>query len=412
MVGRAKGAVEFALLALVLAAGLIMARPKILLFALPLATHLLLGTLLARAIRPKLQAHRALPSCRLVAGETLEARLTVENRGRGQILAQVLGDPPLAEFAKTALLGSKFQVDYKIEPKRGRYLLSGPFLRCSDLLGFWTWEGELSCPEEVWVYPRTERVSAISFSPRATLSAPGGARSQRAGVSGVVFYGTRPFLPGDDPRRLNWKALARRTDLVLNLYEETRAAVVTIVLDGRAEAYAKEEELFEAGVVAAASLSRSLLADGHRVGLLLVAGGVEWVKPGAGRAHGETILLSLAQAQLQPSEAFPTLAYLPWEYFPKGSAVVAILPLRPEESEAILAWRAKGLEVVVLGLIPSKDMTGNGPEALAERFLALERALALRRLWAGGVRTGLWDGKEPLSLALRELSREKRWSRV
>jgi uncharacterized protein (DUF58 family) len=203
---------------------------------------------------------------------------------------------------------------------------------------------------------------------------------------------------GDDPRRLNWKALARREELVINLYEGPRAAVITVILDARAEAYAGQEELLEPGILAAGSISRALLADGHRVGLLVLSGGVKWITPGFGRHHAETILLTLAQVELQPTEAFPTLAFLPWEYFPKGSGIVAILPMRKEEVESLLSWRGKGLELLVLGLVPPPRESQDELENLAERFLRVETNLALHRLWAGGVRAVPWDGKSAFGL--------------
>jgi len=321
---------------------------------------------------------------------------------------------PLIQFDRVAILKGEgeLRIDYEIRPMRGLYRLPGPHVWAVDPLGFWVWESVMECQAEVWVYPRTERVPAPLFSPRITLATPGGAKSHCAGPSGINFYGTRPFLLGDDPRRLNWKALARREELVINLYEEPRAAVITVILDARAEAYAGQEELLEPGILAAGSISRALLADGHRVGLLVLSGGVKWINPGFGRHHAEKILLTLAQVELQPTEAFPTLTFLPWEYFPKGSGIVAILPLRKEEVESLLSWRGKGLELLVLGLVPSPRESQDELENLVARFLRLETNLALHRLWAGGVRAVPWDGKAPLGLALRPLSREKLWSRA
>jgi uncharacterized protein (DUF58 family) len=414
MVGRKKLVLEFILLILLVAAGLIFVWPELLLFSLPFASHLLLGTVLSREFRPKLQAERTLSSPRLVEGENLSGTITLKNRGKHRAFVGIVGDSPLIQFDRVAILKGEgeLRINYEIRPKRGLYRLSGPYVWAADPVGFWVWEGVIECQAEVWVYPRTERVPAPLFSPRITLATPGGAKSRCAGPSGINFYGTRPFLLGDDPRRLNWKALARREELVINLYEEPRTAVITVILDARAEAYAGQEELLELGILAAGSISRALLADGHRVGLLVLSGGVKWINPGFGRHHAEKILLTLAQVELQPTEAFPTLAFLPWEYFPKGSGIVAILPLRKEEVESLLSWRGKGLELLVLGLVPSPRESQDELENLAARFLRLETNLALHRLWAGGVRAVPWDGKAPLGLALRPLSREKLWSRA
>ena len=81
MVGRKKLVLEFILLILLVAAGLIFAWPELLLFSLPFASHLLLGTVLSREFRPKLQAERTLSSPRLVEGENLSGTITGENTG-------------------------------------------------------------------------------------------------------------------------------------------------------------------------------------------------------------------------------------------------------------------------------------------------------------------------------------------
>jgi uncharacterized protein (DUF58 family) len=55
-------------------------------------------------------------------------------------------------------------------------------------------------------------------------------RSARAGV-GLDFRDHRPYVPGDDTRRLDWRAVARRDRLVLRQTEAEDELSITILLD-------------------------------------------------------------------------------------------------------------------------------------------------------------------------------------
>jgi uncharacterized protein (DUF58 family) len=130
MVGRKKLVLEFILLILLLATGLIFAWPELLLFSLPFASHLLLGTVLSREFRPKLQTQRTLSSPRLVEGETLSGTITLKNRGKHRVFVGIVGDPPLIQFDRVASLKGEVElrIDYEIRTKRGLYRLSGPYV--------------------------------------------------------------------------------------------------------------------------------------------------------------------------------------------------------------------------------------------------------------------------------------------
>ena len=57
-------------------------------------------------------------------------------------------------------------------------------------------------------------------------------RSRESGA-GTEFLGTRPYVDGDPPRHINWKASARWERVITNLFEQERMADIGIVLDAR-----------------------------------------------------------------------------------------------------------------------------------------------------------------------------------
>lgn len=71
---------------------------------------------------------------------------------------------------------------------------------------------------------------ALVIRPRATSSRQGGHRSPILG-SGVEFADHRPYVPGDDFRRIDWKAFAKNGQLVMRQFEEERDARIYVLLD-------------------------------------------------------------------------------------------------------------------------------------------------------------------------------------
>lgn len=408
MEGRRKALWELVLLVLLLGTGLFLRRRELVLLAIPLAVHLVAGLALAPPQwRPRLEVTRVLSATRLVEGEELEVSLTVENWGRLLELVSVVDPVPrgwqLLEGEPKAVRrlqpGEGFTLSYRVRPRRGLYRLERVRLEVRDLLGFTVWQGELPCPAELAVLPLGERLRGLTIRPPRTLVAAGTAPA-RTGGGGVEFFGTREYLPGDEVRRINWKALARRDRLAVNLYQEERAAEVMLVLDVRASAYG-EERLLDYGVRAAASLVHFLLQEGHRVGLLLYGRHLAWELPGLGRRHRERLLRLLAQARLGTSAVFTQLTYLPTRFFPAGSQIVLVSPLLPGDEEWIGRAHARGYAVLVIVPDPGSFYRLTvlpRPEVdLAARLLSLERRVMLRRLLRAGVRVVEWDVRAPLA---------------
>ncbi len=79
-------------------------------------------------------------------------------------------------------------------------------------------------------------------------------RSLRSG--GDEFFALRPYVVGDELRRVNWRATARTDELMVRTDERPRTARTTVVLDRAAAAYSSE------GFERAASASLSALVAG------------------------------------------------------------------------------------------------------------------------------------------------------
>jgi uncharacterized protein (DUF58 family) len=122
----------------------------------------------------------------------------------------------------------------------------------------------------------------------------GAHRSFRKGA-GVEFGGQRPYVPGDDLRFFDRRALLRHDKLMVREFETETDRALWIVLDATASmSYrgpaAPGAKLAYAGLVAAA-LARVAVASGDPVGLAWMGGvGVHGLPPLAGREAFERIV--------------------------------------------------------------------------------------------------------------------------
>lgn len=121
----------------------------------------------------------------------------------------------------------------------------------------------------------------------------GSHRSRRRGA-GVEFGGHRPYVPGDDLRFLDLRAMMRHDRLVVRELETDTDRSVWLVVDASASMGAKSRgapstKLERAGLLAAA-LARLAVAAGDPVGLSFVAGErAHPMPPRAGREAFERI---------------------------------------------------------------------------------------------------------------------------
>jgi uncharacterized protein (DUF58 family) len=98
-----------------------------------------------------------------------------------------------------------------------------------------------------------------------------GVRNIRRRGEGTTFSALREYVPGDDPRRIDWKATARRQTVIVREHTVEQGQTVLIAVDaGRLMTQlAGDLPRFEHALQAALVLADVALNSGDRVGLLL-----------------------------------------------------------------------------------------------------------------------------------------------
>lgn len=357
-------------------------------------------------------AERRLGRQRLPAGQACTVEVRLENAGGdlAEVLVSECLPPGVSPQGQTSRrgdcpAGKALGLCYEFRGHRGRYEFSGLTVEVMDPLGLKRRKEWVPCPAPLTVLPAAPPLGPLSISPRRTRIYAGLIRSRESG-SGTEFLGTRPSVPGDPPRHINWKASARWGTLITNLFEQERIADVGLVLDARkaVEVQNGENSLFEFSIEAVAGLARHFLRCGNRVGLLIYGSYIHWTLPGYGRGQEERVLTALAGAELGDHAVFQEFQYLPSRLFPPESQVVLVSPLRREDVPPLQRLRVLGYRVLVVSPDPVSFEKKSSPAGrlrdAAERLARLERNVLLARLRRSGVQVIDWDVNLPLPVAM------------
>jgi len=325
--------------------------------------------------------------------EDILVELRIRNLTRAAIgnleIHEVLDDRIIPEKGTNitpASIGANDEAQVLFEfpsPPRANYQIGPMIVRARDPFGFYLTEKKLGA-ESLSVMPRPERIRGVQLRPRHVGPWPGVIPSRVLGI-GTEFYSLREYVPGDDPKRINWKASARYNQLITNETEAERVTDIMIVLDTDVTFFGPtESELFERGVQAAASMASLLLKQGNRVGLVLQGGERGSIPAGFGKRHERRILYLLATAR--PGRATVSTSYvmnlLARRMLPSRAQIVIISPLLdPEIKEGVRKLSAAGYSMLVLSPSPTLPSSfEQKTEEIAFKIIMLERSISLLEL--------------------------------
>lgn len=180
--------------------------------------------------------------------------------------------------------------------RRGREDRGHFFVDSVGPLGLGLRRGTIELPWNVIVYP--PMVSArLRASVARSLRHQLGQRPERQLGEGRLFESLREFVPGDDPRHVDWKATARRRKVIARQFEAERRQQVLIVMDtGRLlTADVAGVSRLDFAVQAALELASAAAQYDDNVGVMAFADGVQhFVAPHRGTAGLKRVLDVLA----------------------------------------------------------------------------------------------------------------------
>jgi len=180
---------------------------------------------------------------RISLGVATRIRLEITNASRRKVeisLAEDLpegfeADPP--ECKATFDPGASGVLEYRLTARRrGRHELAGMDVRVLPAMGLFYRQFRLGGGEAIHVYPNLVNLKRYEVLLRRGLTQQGLARLRRIG-DGSEFESLMLYAEGDDMSRVDWKATARRSQLVVKNYQPERQQSIVVAIDaGRATA--------------------------------------------------------------------------------------------------------------------------------------------------------------------------------
>ncbi|QYF73873.1 DUF58 domain-containing protein [Cryobacterium sp. PAMC25264] len=241
-----------------------------------LLTVALGGLDLALAASPRrLTLTRVLPA-RVRLGEAVTSELYLTNEGPRRLRGTVRDAwQPSAgagnnRTAVTLPAGERRRIALTLRPyRRGERTASHVTVRSHGPLGLWSRQATLQAPARIRVLPPFHSRKHLP-SRIARLKELDGRTSVLVRGQGTEFDSLREYVRGDDVRSIDWRATARRNDVVVRTWRPERDRRIVIVIDtGRTSSARVADEprldtAFEAALLLAALASRA----GDRVDFL------------------------------------------------------------------------------------------------------------------------------------------------
>ncbi len=228
---------------------------------------------------------------------------------------------------------------YRIRPlQRGPLRLHCCYVRARSPLGFWTVQYRVPCTSEAKVYPDFAAISTYTILASENRVSQVGIRRKNRRGQGLDFHQLREYRQGDSLRQLDWKATARRQELISEDYQDERDQNIVLMIDSGRRMRSKDDELdhFDHALNASLLISYIALRQGDSVGVLSFGHGERWIAPQKGSNRVNVILNGLYDLQtsnrapdyLSAAEKLTTLQR-------KRSLVILVTNTRDEELDEI-----------------------------------------------------------------------------
>jgi uncharacterized protein (DUF58 family) len=203
------------------------------------------------------------------------------------------------------------ELPYQLQPKeRGIYAFGQLHLFISSPLGIVRRRCTFSLEQNIEVYPSYVHLRRFQLETQGTTQDAGRQRLRRTGLS-LEFEQIKDYVPGDDYRTINWKASARKGQLMVNNYVEERSQPIYCVIDkGRLMKFPFEGmTLLDYAVNASLALINVALGRQDKAGLITFSKKVDQFLAADRKASQmETVLEALYNVETEFKETdFETL---------------------------------------------------------------------------------------------------------
>jgi uncharacterized protein (DUF58 family) len=177
-------------------------------------------------------------SDRLSNGDINKVSIRIRNNMNVSYHATVIDELPVQlqvrDFSmKTKLSANKdIALNYTIRPtERGNYEFGNTILYMQSALGLISRRVTSSATKSVSVYPSFLQLRNYQLSSQGSVLNEKGSKSLRKLGHSMEFEQIKEYVTGDDFRSVNWKATARKGNLMVNNYTDEKSQQVYCIID-------------------------------------------------------------------------------------------------------------------------------------------------------------------------------------
>lgn len=204
--------------------------------------YILIGTLIFDVLllyrnKTGIHAKRLLPE-KLSNGDDNKINIKVLNRFQFKVKIKVIDELPVQwqkrdfKIISTIASSEEKKFSYTVRPtERGEYHFGNLNIFSSSILGLIARKQQFSAEAMIPNYPsflQLKKYDFIAFSNKLKLL--GLKKIRRIGHT-MEFEQIKDYVSGDDVRNINWKATAKRSDLMVNQFQDEKSQPVYSVID-------------------------------------------------------------------------------------------------------------------------------------------------------------------------------------
>ncbi|HEV8115947.1 MAG TPA: DUF58 domain-containing protein [Acidimicrobiales bacterium] len=267
------------------------------LFALGVVAAVLVvgSAVLVAAARLELEVGRAIHPARVHVGTSSRVDLTIRNLRAGGTPVLRLRDPVSGTRGADLLVpplgrGERTVAAYRLPTDRRGLVQIGPLeVVVGDPFGLTNLATVAAPLVALTVYPHVDPIDPLPYTTGHDPLA-GAKQPNSLGRTGEDFYALRPYVVGDDLRRIHWPSSARHDELLVRQNELPWQGRTTVLLDVRKAAHSGDS--LEVAVSAAASIVAATARRHDLIRLMTTNGSDSDFAPGSD--HVEAIMEHLA----------------------------------------------------------------------------------------------------------------------
>lgn len=235
------------------------------------------------ALKKGISAQRKNPE-KLSNGDTNSIHIYLKNHYNWTVSLQIIDEIPFQfqvrnfELKTTLAPQTDENIEYQLRPtERGEYSFGTLNVYATSMLGLLSKRYRFDGNQTVATYPSFLQMKKYDMLAFSKYKQPYGFRKIRKLGTTTEFEQIKEYVSGDDIRTINWKATAKKNQLMVNQYQDENAQTVYIIIDkGRVMKMPFDGlSLLDYAINASLALSQVILKKKDKVGLFTFSKKIE-----------------------------------------------------------------------------------------------------------------------------------------